>query len=938
MDNKLKYLGHTASPSDYECNDGELSVSMDLWPENGALKPVLQPEALFRVTNGKVMCVHVTNIFKHYIILDKEDDGYSLSYVSDDDRETVIRMNISIRSRPKSITCIGNTLVVLTDEGMQYILWKGSGYKYLGNHLPELNISFGLQGECLRTDEFGIKFEPIKYGERYTKFSDENKSQITSQVMAKVNKFIAEESVNSGRFLFPFFVRYAYRLYDESLTMHSAPCLMLCASGPVPIIINTDLLYGYNNNSRPPSGYDPNQQFSNATIRLLGVFHKLDYAVTSDLISLTRWKDIIKSVDIFVSAPIYTFDQQGSVSPMPANVSRDQKHYFDPYTICLHKNRPSEYDDYPSKYQYHEYSSLNIATFKDPSHYEYSRRWLRLPVKTEEDIRDDIKDCANFYLIKNILLEELSKERKVIEISNNYLQSLVNREAMTDDYDSHDLLKPNFAFAYNQRLNITNFTKEIYNGYEPYSIVPYANGYINVLGSKPEENDRRVATMAFYVHINQDGKEFVVKREEKNLKGIIHRPYNFPIMWFYYPNVNAYKLTIEYGVDVRVGAAVGIDYKRYEVPLHKHDFLNGAYWFGNWSEFFLLVDEPNIDDAPAVSSDRTISIPNKVYTSEVNNPFYFPLLGINTVGTGRVLGLATAAKALSSGQFGQFPLYAFTTDGVWALEVSSTGTYSARQPITRDVCVNPDSITQIDTAVLFVTERGIMLISGSDTQCVSEVIDNRNDMVFDFSQYKGVSVFVDGDDRAMGRFVFVPFRTFMSGCSMIYDDTSRRLIVFNPSYTYAYVYSMIEKKWGMMRSDISRAIDSYPEALAQDIYGRVLDYSKRIPNASKDGQSSNTQVLVTRPFKLGLPDVLKTVNTVIQRGNFSKGNVQGVLYGSRDLIHWFPVCSSIDHYMRGFRGTPYKYFRLALRCRMTDSESLSGATLAFEVRMADQHR
>ena len=101
------------------------------------------------------------------------------------------------------------------------------------------------------------------------------------------------------------------------------------------------------------------------------------------------------------------------------------------------------------------------------------------------------------------------------------------------------------------------------------------------------------------------------------------------------------------------------------------------------------------------------------------------------------MGISTAAKALSQGQFGQFPLYAFTDEGVWALEVNSSGGYSAKQPITRDVCISSDSITQIDTAVLFATDRGIMEISGSQTQCLTDII-NGNDF-FSLDRLPGLS-------------------------------------------------------------------------------------------------------------------------------------------------------------------------------------------------------
>lgn len=97
-------------------------------------------------------------------------------------------------------------------------------------------------------------------------------------------------------------------------------------------------------------------------------------------------------------------------------------------------------------------------------------------------------------------------------------------------------------------------------------------------------------------------------------------------------------------------------------------------------------------------------------------------------------------------------------------------------------------------------------------------------------------------------------------------------------------------------------------------------------------------LLVTRPLKLETPDVLKTIDTIIQRGHFRKGHVQSALYGSRDLYNWHLVWSSKDHYLRGFRGTPYKYFRIACVTNLSDDESIFGASLQFTPRLTNQPR
>jgi hypothetical protein len=68
----------------------------------------------------------------------------------------------------------------------------------------------------------------------------------------------------------------------------------------------------------------------------------------------------------------------------------------------------------------------------------------------------------------------------------------------------------------------------------------------------------------------------------------------------------------------------------------------------------------------------------------------------------------------------------------------------------------------------------------------------------------------------------------------------------------------------------------------------------------------------------------------VQRGVFHKGNVKTLLYGSRDIYNWHLVGSSVDHWLRGLRGTPFKYFRIALLTDLTPGESVSAVTVDFE--------
>jgi hypothetical protein len=386
--------------------------------------------------------------------------------------------------------------------------------------------------------------------------------------------------------------------------------------------------------------------------------------------------------------------------------------------------------------------------------------------------------------------------------------------------------------------------------------------------------------------------------------------------------------------------------------------LNGAFYFKSFSAPTTVAPIP----AATASEDMIIPMTNKVYTSQVNQPLVYPVTSINTVGTsGEIRGLVSATIGLSANQNGRFPMYAFTDGGIWAFEVNTTtGGYLSKEVVTRDVCTNFDSITQLDRAVVFAADRGLMLLEETSTTCISEVLDDHG-AVFSFSNFPSsdellkimakislnLYLITDGsltDDQKLqistaidgykSDLTLVPFHDFIQDCRIIYDYTHQHIIVYNPdnNSSYAYIYSMRSKLWGMIHSTFSRNINSYPDALVFDKDRNVVDVCQ------EDLTKIQYGLLITRPLKLDAADVLKTIDTIIQRGQFHSDHVQQILFGSRDLYHWQLIWSSQDKFLRGFSGTPYKYFILVLPCQFLSGESISGCSISYQPRLNDQMR
>ena len=885
MIKEIKYNGFSASPGDHEALEGDLCVAMNLVPEHNTIRPVLPPKVIAQIPGDpslpndkgrKIVCIHQTSAFKHFIVaIDYEGlNGTPFTYLykwSGTDGGQLERISDRSFTQVYKVEPVGNTLVVLTDTGIHYYLWKNGAYNYLGDHLPELDLSFSLIFySAMASDQHEVDLEDKHYVSAIRSDKD-LKAKLCQAVLASANQ-VSAKVFEKKCFCYPFFVRYAFRLYDgNSITMHSAPELV------IPTMEAPEVLMGWTITPGNSPTVSEDEAKVSAKVNAYNLFHHaLD---SSQVDEVAGWEDIISSVDVYISPLFYTYDQA---------IKDDE-----------------------------------INLFGDK-------------VLPDKDITQSIRDNGSFHLIKSIKINDIfcgdgqstsygvnrpsaARPRANVNASGLIIpdfepsnDNIVVRELMSDDYGTHDDLIADKSFAYNNRINLAGVSKRLFNGFNPACMWAILDA-----GQTARQTTATVV-------IEDGGREIVVTREDMT----VYFDTNNTIVWFFYPHSGAKRAYLDIA-----GSKVMIE-------LTVHPTLNGAYYYGLASD---AVQPVSVDSIPAPSTDeeRIVEQPNKVYTSEVNNPFYFPVTGINSISSGNIMGICAAVRPVSTGQMGYADLYIFADSGIWTAKINDKGTYSAVTLATGDVCINPDSITQLETSVLFTTDRGIMLISGSQAQCISEAIDDdgqpftlQHPAVDDMATMLGLDVGIS------------PFKDFVRECRMVYDYTGQRIIVYNPAtspvgdgstvvkFPYAYIYSLESNKWGMMESDIDYSVRAYPAALAVNRNGELVDCSV------VDGSAAVNAMLITRPLSLDLPDVQKTVRAVLQRGLFAKrqGHVRSILFASRDMLDWFSMMSSKDEDMRGFSGTGFKWFRVGLLLQLDPHESIQGCSIQYNTKYTNRLR
>lgn len=1009
MNQEIKYSGFSVAPSDYECADGALAASINLIPEERALKPILSPSTKFTLDKGrKVVYIHKGNGYINYITT-HEANGYTIfSYHKSRDAFLSLLQDETM----VDINAIGNMLIVSTNKHLHYCYFKNNRYINLGTELPKVDIKFALSAkpvsynhvtnvsysdyssaEASWTDYtnksftysnekdlkiFNISFsQDLKSGHEYKikvggsgfntltlfaqnnttneyeaicvvrrnretiiKFPDTHKSSFRirlydsnletptkasgtieilegfeknftgrviayndsnyTAIAAVINKFVAEQATNKDKFIYPFFIRYALRLSDGSHARISEPILMI-----------------------PNSGYAPFISFIEGDKKLYL------YAFIADLQCLflnsieEKWKDFISGVDVFVSEQVYPYNQGANFDA--------SKNLFS-YALIRKENNINQvkgtnygYVDLPDEYYNHYYGRAKLDLYevaKDVfnfSDFNVRENWQIIKIAPVENTKEKLENVSQFYLAHSFDFDEIKKgvddtgteNYTTIKLKEGTLSSLVVRQPLSDDQLSNCTFLNAHLTTYNQRLHLFDYNLQ----HAKPTVPSRQNGQIY-------RNDSYGELYKLQVFIRTAQGERIVEcnADEGDYN------YSTDTTWFFYPHNGAYRAVLYFkGTDNKTNIAT--------LNLKQHPILNGAYWMADTIDGSMVITSVvDSDNAACAQVDDISHYPNAVLQSNVATPFLFPSSLMTSLGVQKIKALSSAAKALSQGQFGQFPLYAFTSEGVWALEVSTTGTYTARQPITRDVCINNNAVTQLDSAVIFPTDRGIMLLSGSQAQCISEAINS--EYPFDvrklpaFEKLHNMLNHKPSTDKCLPT---LPFSKFLKQCQMLYDYVHQRIIVYAPNITYAYVLSLKTKQWGMIFSNITSHLNAYPEALAIDANNNVLNFSVQNAEAVKC-------LYVTRPLKLEAANVLKTIDTLIQRGMFSKGNVSTVLYGSRDLQNWYLVWSSKDHYLKGFRGTPYKFFRIAGVATLSPDENIFGASVSFAPRQNNKIR
>lgn len=335
-----------------------------------------------------------------------------------------------------------------------------------------------------------------------------------------------------------------------------------------------------------------------------------------------------------------------------------------------------------------------------------------------------------------------------------------------------------------------------------------------------------------------------------------------------------------------------------------------------------------LPDIETITLTHAVSYPsivddNRVQASALNNPYVFPAINSYRVGTSEIMGLHTINQELSQGQFGEYPVIAFTKSGIWALNIASGDTLiSSVVPLVNEVCNNMKSITAIRKGIFFSTSEGLKILQGSTVTDISDVLEGNpanavksSSVLSQILSNDNLSEVLSNDD----------FLTYVNGAQIGYDAYYEEIIVSNIEYTYSYVYSLQNSTWTKRAEVFNEFLNQFPHLLC------VKDSS--IFFSDQETRTGKATLIVSNPIG---QDLFFKIEQFIARGVFNS-QAKLMIFASTDNRNYRLVSSKVasECYDISLPRAPYSFksFIIAFEAIMDADSYLT----QFDMSMLDRY-
>lgn len=940
--------------------NGELEECVGLYPKNGELRNIPAMTALkdgtgesdFVLESGHtLLALHATDSKNIYISRKETTEGsetynlYSNVWEEGEAQEqggNAVLIEDFTTDISARILTIGRIMMVLDEDGFHYFIWKSTGYKKLGDRIPQLEMNFGLRGEVVTgalkgetLGTFDMHAVPDPSGDGYLDAADNTHIRTFVNQAYGLAARITSEGGRDGYFTHSFFVRYALRLYDGTHANISAPVFMWLSDNE--LFMESD-----------------NWHTSQTDIYYSMIKARLDYLINTQVQEqYADWADLVKGVDIYVSAPIYSYKADsdkiraflfsGSYSTFtPAIIDQVVTPAYG-FTISRLTNLNDAWsasfknDSYVKRDMPLVHAVANggqspqskmAAVLSDSSGWNAV---FRLEPRPESVLTADRSGEGPYYLLHSYDISELQVgQATLVNVVTDRINNIVTSTRLEETDTFSGIARVADSMIYNRRLMLSDITERITCRQSLFSLLPQASAWQGWTCSestgRPAKNPSDWEGTESYnlcVEIQDMGGEAVRVDDTDLAEQGTAINLRSAVTYLSYLNTDVTKLILYYNT--------GSVYMGVSLPgLKKNITLNGTYYYGGGIIDPMLVEQIAVADITP-TQDNLKRYPNRMYQSYVENPFVFSPANTYNIGAGRIIRMASNTEPLSTGQFGQFPVIAFCTDGMWALEVNrNNGTLYDPSPVSPDVLTNRESVTQVEGGILYITSQGLKMI-GREKQIrlLSGTLEGKN---------IDEDIFV-GPQSAVRPYVsqWAPF--FTSDIDGIRETLQGAHIAYDSKNSLVHLFFEQKDKHAVLNLDGLEFTyqvdgDGMPAVIINNYDKCVMQFEDDGHLYTYDGVVSQQPAYgwcLSRIMEIGEPSVYTNIMQMKVYDGLEAGSVlKTALFVSNDRRSWKMLSS--------LKGASYKYYRFALFTHMSDLETVSGISMLYNTARTNKLR
>lgn len=863
MERKAIGIQGISTGSNYD--DGACVEMVNMRHEQGVLKPVESLPVDFTLKHVyELLYWHKNNDYAHLIGV-RNNGIYWIQHpgeVAEDEGVALLTVTGSV-----TLSNMGNILNVLDGDVLKYLFWKDNSYfivdfNFDGNQtdtvLGPVKIELKVDADYVTyTSNNKLLVYRETTGE-YINYSDSSDFNKTSNLEIRKNEFKGLISKNvsllykDGYPVWFFMACYAIELYDGSYIMCSKPELMGQSN---------DVMTRYENFLINTNTCDYVNNVATFRVEGTGIASTSDYTDyrTKD-IELPRNTDAIKSgsyVDCTVYPSTLGYVTYGNPSTgttrsvkaivyrnkFKFKISEDIKEELRPLIKSVSifiTSEVSPFDNESILSRQETYNPLGgVNTLVE--NYTFKN-------KTSKEIIEELSTNQKFYKVHEIAFDDIKTTTEndgwvTIDLKGKLGDNLLGQPELNTAFFSN--IKTKNQMTYNSMLHAWDIKNVIGRGW-PFSYFTLNNG----LGQFQSENID-VTGILWYI-------EVLIKTDNSVTKVVRYSTVQSPFIdlspIISYPDSRATQITI-----YQYGEKPGIPPFYFKVMVATKKIFKLTSSSTNNFAYYISPDLKPISFTPSavvsieevpVESNQQLSYQNKLKVSNTNNPFVFPDGQTYQIGDGTILNVASQSIRTSDGQFGQYPLVCFCTDGVFTLQVgdgtvaySKVGTpQNYERPISKVICVTPYGIA-------FISNRGLCMVVGQDIEYLSEPM---------FEKFRILTLELPAQIEGLFALDLGTFNDYLKACTaMVYNPKEQEIVMINPDKAYNYVYNMITKQFYRNTEAITNEINnSLPD---MQVWNGTTVKKVTVVEAG-----TRAIKFVTRPIKMQTPDMKRFERVVLR--------------------------------------------------------------------------